>query len=135
MRKLLIFLTIINISCSSKKTLIITKLNPYFDTDSAIGYTAKHRYFLVKNYDFGDSSQFMQLKNYAFEHLDSDYRNFGIYVIAFFKESVTTNEKYKQTRSDLIDYHSNDLVTDFYWHKGEYVTGKIYHEKKIFVKK
>ncbi|HEY5408131.1 MAG TPA: hypothetical protein VIJ92_13635 [Ginsengibacter sp.] len=135
MKKFLIFFTIVNINCSLKKTLTITNLSPYSDSAIAPGYTAKHRYFLVKNYHYKDSSQFLQLKKYAFGHMDSDYRSFGIYVIDFFKESLTTNENYRQTHSDLIDYHSKDLIFDFYWHNGKYVTGEIYHGNNGYFKK
>lgn len=135
MKKILIYFIIVNISCSLKKTLTITDLSPYSDSDTAPGYTAKHRYFLVKNYEYEDSSKFLVLKKYAFDHMDSDYRSFGIYVIDFFKESSTTNENYRQTHSDLIDYHSKDLIFDFYWHNGKYVTGEFYLDNHGYFKK
>ena len=131
---LLISVLIINLSCFNKGKMIITKLHPFSEIDSIGHEPQKYKFYLVQNFELGNKQQFEEIKKFAEENLDKDYNHYAIYDIGFYKESPKTNLNYRQTPSDLILWHGDDLVFDFAWSYGKFISYNAYKEGKVITK-
>lgn len=83
---------------------------------------------MVKNYIQSDSFFISEVVIFAKKNLDIDFDRYGIYSIAFYKESNKTNEKYAENPSDIIEWHGSDLICTIEWRKG--ILGDIYLYQK-----
>jgi len=103
------------ISCSSKKQVEIVALNPYSKVETKGSKTIKSIYFLVKNWEDQNDKNYDTLNKFSDEYKLSDTSKCSIFSIYFYKESNRTNDGYIESESDLIDWHSKDLVFSKEW--------------------
>lgn len=129
-----ILILIVNLSCFNKGKMVITKLHPYSEIDSIGHEPQKYKFYLVQNFELGNKQQFEEIKKFAEENLDKDYKQYAIYDICFYKESSKTNLNYRQTPSDLILWHGDDLVFDFAWSYGKSISYNAYKDGKVISK-
>ena len=118
-------------SCVSKKQVEIIPLHPYFKYSSMLGKETKQVYFLVKNWNFSNKSNYGILNAFSEKYKLVDTSRYEFYSINFFLNSNFTNEGYKESESDLIEWHSKDLLFSKGWEKNEvrfiqrYVNGQL----------
>jgi hypothetical protein len=126
---------LLQLSCLKGK-MTITKLNPYFEVSNIDTAQQKYVFFLVKNYEAGNEQNFKEIKEFAERNLEQTYGHYAIYDILFYKESSKTNDDYKESPSDLLAWHGDDLIFSFTWSYGkfsyynEYKNGKIVNPAK-----
>ncbi len=106
---------VVLISCSSKKQVEIVALDPYFKMEAKEGRTVRSIYFLVKNWEDQNDKNYDTLNKFSDEYKLSDTSKCSICSIYFYKESNRTNESYIESESDLIDWHSEDLIFSKEW--------------------
>lgn len=108
-------IVVLLVSCTSKKQLEIVPLSPYYKVETKHGKTIKSIYFLVKHWEDQNSRQYDTLNEFSDVYKLSDTTKCNICSIYFYKESNRTNEEYRESESDFIDWHSKDLVFSKEW--------------------
>jgi len=110
--------------------MTITKLSPYSEISYIDTAPQKRFYFLVKNYEPGNEHQLEEIKEFARKNVEPDFERYAVYAMDFYKESNKTNTDYRQTPSDLLDWHATDLIFTLYWNYGKFAIFHIYKDGK-----
>lgn len=110
-----LIIIVLLISCSSRKKVEIVALDPYSKVEANGSKTIRSIYFLVKNWEDQNDKNYDILNKFSDEYKLSDISKCSICSIYFYKESNRTNENYIESESDLIDWHSKDLIFSKGW--------------------
>lgn len=105
-----LFMILLLASCTSKKQIKIMPLNPFSKVSTKEGKTTRDVYFLVKNWSFNSDKNYKALNDFSDNFKRSDTALSNLCAINFFKESDLTNENFKELESDLIEWHTKDLI-------------------------
>lgn len=70
---------------SSNVNANIVPLSPYEEVVNLRVKVLKTKFYLVENFDSDRKQQFLDIKKFAFDHLDSDLAKFSVYSIFFIK--------------------------------------------------
>jgi hypothetical protein len=118
---ILIFYLVLSGCTFKSKRLIITKLSPIESTEK-LDSSSYHLYkfYVVRNFKFGNIEDFKQLKDFAFSTVEPRIYQYSLYVVTFYKESKKTPLEFKETESDLLLWHDQDLIYTFVWVKGKF---------------
>lgn len=122
MRKLYqVIMVLLLVSCTSKKQIEIVPFNPYFKENTKEGKTTREVYFLVKNWATKNENRYDVLNEFSDGFKQSDTSKCNLCAIIFYKESDFTNETYKESESDLIEWHSKDLIFSKGWQNNKVI--------------
>lgn len=126
-----LFIFFLNFKCK-RENIETYPLSPFEKTDTLNQIIVqKDKYFIIYNYDTNDSSQISYVKKFAIQQLDLGYENFSSFNIIFYKQSANLKLNFRQTESDILLWHGNDIVFTFQWLNGkfgfynDYVNGRI----------
>lgn len=119
--------------CMSTDKLEIQPLHPYTKIEEKNDGKTKYIYFYVKNFDLEKKNYYDSLAHFAsrYRFSDVDTSKFSMYSVEFFSHSDKTNEKYRESPSDLVLWHGKDLLFTIFWGKNNdpitqrYVKGEV----------
>jgi|GEM_PF-4524293 len=95
-------------------------LSPFMKLNSFGKIVQKYKYFLLLNKS-GGTIPVNLIEQQVKAGLDSNYRSYDNYIVVIYRESPTTNKSYVEKESDIIEWHSNDMLFTFSWERGKYV--------------
>src|SRR5574343_1727102 len=109
------------VSCNSKNELELVPLNPYFKISTKDGKIKKNVYFLVKNWRVKNDKSYDVLNEFSDKFKRSDTSTCNLCAINFYHESNTINKDYKESESDLIEWHSKELIFSKGWQENKVI--------------
>lgn len=120
------------VSCSlTNDDFKIFPIHPFSKTVTFDNTRQLYKYYMIEGYSRRDSIQFENVKGFIFKNLDSTYRNYDNYEVIVYRSAKDFNRNYKETSSNLIEWHGNNIVYTFGWSKGKYTGHYEYSNGKI----
>jgi hypothetical protein len=91
----------------------------------------RFEYYLVDNYDDNKIAE-EQIDNFALGHVAPDTASYTDYHIIFYKSTKnTTVETIKDANNSIPPESLNDIIYDYWWHKGKFLVRNKFKNGKI----
>lgn len=110
------------VGCNSSKNLHfeLRPLSPFEKLNSFDKVVQKYKYFLLLGRS-GEDVPVELVEKQVLSRLDSNYASYDNYIVVVYKKPRKMNEAYVENPSDIIEWHSDDILFTFSWERGKYV--------------
>lgn len=129
-KSLLLLILVILTSCGREIPIKISPLHPYYTDQNEKGDKQRDVYFFVKNFK-GNSGDYDSLISFANKYRRGDTSNSKHLSILFYTESKDINEKYRENESDLLAWHTKELVLFIGWDDQRLSVLQKFHDGKF----